>query len=297
MRSPAPLTSSRETPLKLLAYLMNKMNMNLLTRWCCLLLFSVAGMQSCTTPRELRYLQGTFDTAQVRSVLFKNQLVQKNDLLSIIVYSENPTATAVFNQPVGAAASLASASPVIGGEINSSAPALPSGGYLVGNNGDIEYPIIGRLHVEGLTKDQLVDLLNSRLKDKYLTNPYYTIRFLNFKITMVGEVVRPGMYTIPSERINIFEAIGLAGDLTFFGQRTNILIIRETNGKREFGRLDITRPDVFNSPYFNLQQNDVVLVDLNKRKVAANDNQLLRGISVVSAIISTLAVTISLLRR
>lgn len=263
---------------------------------CSLIVLYVLSIQSCATPRELRYLQGTFDTTALRDVLFRNQLIQKNDLLSIVVYSDNATATALYNQPVGNTASMANGS-IIGGEVSSSAAALPSGGYLVGLNGEIEFPQLGRLHVEGLSKDQLVDLLNSKLKDKTLTNPYYSIRFLNFKVTMVGEVVRPGMYTIPSERINIIEAIGLAGDLTFYGQRTNILVIRETNGRREFGRLDITKPEVFNSPYFYLQQNDIILVDLNKRKVGANDNSLIRNVSIVGTIVSTFAILLSVLRR
>ncbi len=279
-----------------LQLILYKMKRTLLDRWGCLVLFAaLLTMFSCTTPRELRYLQGTFDTAALRNVVYKNQVIQKNDLLSIIVYSDNNAATMIFNQPVGATALSAPTS--IGGEISPATPALASGGYLVSLSGDIQFPQVGRLHVEGLTKDQLVDLLNSKLKDKYLSNPYYTIRFLNFKITMVGEVIRPGLYTIPSERINIIEAIGLAGDLTFYAQRNNILVIRETNGKREFGRLDITKPEVFNSPYFYLQQNDVILVDLNKRKVAANDNSLIRGITIVGALISTFAVLLSLLRR
>ena len=262
------------------------------------LLIILAGtiMQACTTPRELRYLQGTFDTVALSKVAYKNQVIQKNDLLSIVVYSDNAAATAIYNQPVGGT-NLTNVGAIVGGEINSSAAALPAGGYLVSNNGNIEFPQLGRLHVEGLTKDQLVDLLNSKLADTLLKNPYYSIRFLNFKITMVGEVIRPGMYTIPSERINIIEAIGLAGDLTFYGLRTNILVIRETNGQRQFGHLDITDPQIFNSPFFYLQQNDVVIVDLNKRKVAANDNQLLRNVSVVGAIVSTFAIILSILRK
>ena len=252
--------------------------------------------QACTTPRDLRYLQGSFDTAALRNITYKNQLIQKNDLLSIVVYSDNPAATARFNQPVGSTAT-ANVGNIVGGEINSSSSALPTGGYLVSNDGNIEFPDLGRLHVEGLTKDQLVDLLNSKLAGTILQRPYYSIRFLNFKITMVGEVSRPGLYTIPSERVNIIEAIGMAGDLTFYGQRTNILVIRESNGQRQFGHLDITNPTVFNSPFFYLQQNDVVIVDLNKKKVAANDNQLIRNVSLAGTIVSTFAILLSILKR
>lgn len=258
----------------------------------------LAGMitQACTSPRELRYLQGSFDTAALSKVAYKNQVIQKNDLLSIVVYSDNAAATAIYNQPVGGT-NISNIGAVVGAEINSSASALPSGGYLVSGTGDIEFSQLGRLHVEGLTKDQLVDLLNSKLAGTFLQHPYYSIRFLNFKITMVGEVARPGMYTIPSERVNIIEAIGMAGDLTFYGLRNNILVIRETNGLRQFGHMDITKPEVFNSPYFYLQQNDVVIVDLNRKKVAANDNQLIRNVSLAGTILSTFAILLSILRR
>jgi polysaccharide export outer membrane protein len=107
---------------------------------------------------------------------------------------------------------------------------------------------------------------------------------------MLGEVARPGMYTIPGERLNILEAIGVAGDLTFYGRRDNVLVIRENNGKREFARLDLTKPEIMGSPYFYLQQNDLVIVEQNRKKVAANDQAAARNISIAATLVSTLAI-------
>jgi polysaccharide export outer membrane protein len=113
---------------------------------------------------------------------------------------------------------------------------------------------------------------------------------------MLGEVAKPGMYTLPGDRVNILEAIGLAGDLTFYGRRDNVLIVRENNGKREFARLDLTKPEIMGSPYFYLQQNDMVIVEQNKKKVAANDQVTTRNVTIAATIISTLAILYSIFR-
>jgi polysaccharide export outer membrane protein len=113
---------------------------------------------------------------------------------------------------------------------------------------------------------------------------------------MLGEVSKPGMYTIPGERLNILEAIGMAGDLTFYGRRDNVLIVRENNGKREFARLDLTKPEIMGSPYFYLQQNDMVIVEQNRKKAVANDQVATRNITIAATIISTLAIVYSILK-
>ena len=121
------------------------------------------------------------------------------------------------------------------------------------------------------------------------------MRFLNFKITIVGDVNRPGVYTFPSERVNIFEAIGFAGDLTNYAQRDNVLVIREFNNTRRFARLDLTDPNVLNSPFYFLQQNDMIIVDPNKTKATITD-QTYRTISIVTSIVSVVAIVISVFR-
>jgi polysaccharide export outer membrane protein len=153
--------------------------------------------------------------------------------------------------------------------------------------GNIQFQGLGTLRIEGLTKQQLTDLLNSRLKE-FLQNPYYSIRFLNYKVTLIGEVTREGVYQIPNERVNVLEAIGLAGGLTVYAKRQNVMVIRESNGKREFARLDLTSPDLFNSPYYFLKQNDMVVIEQTKNKLANTDQTTARNISLASGVISTL---------
>jgi polysaccharide export outer membrane protein len=244
---------------------------------------------SCGSTWPFTSMQGQFDTAKLSQIPVIEQVIQKGDLLNIIVYSDNPQASALYNQPVagasGGSAGLAGlpSSPGTG----SSTVGAPT--YLVDQSGNIAFQGIGLLHVEGLTRNQLIDTLNGRLGQN-LTNPYYTIRFLNNRFTMLGEVTKPGMYPIPGERLNILEAIGLAGELTFYGRRDNVLIIRENNGKREFARLDLTKPEIMGSPYFYLQQNDMVIVEQNRKKVAANDQSAVRNISLAATLVSIVAI-------
>jgi polysaccharide export outer membrane protein len=120
---------------------------------------------------------------------------------------------------------------------------------------------------------------------------------MNYRFTMLGEVQRPGIFSIPGEHVSLLEAIGLAGDLTLYGRRDNILIIRETDGKREYARLDLTKPQIMASPYFYLQQNDLIYIEANKKKLLANDQATTRNVTIAATIISTVAIVISLLRN
>jgi polysaccharide export outer membrane protein len=247
------------------------------------LLILLIKMTSCRSSRTLQYVQGNFDTAQLSKYMVKEPVVQAGDLLSIVVYSDNPEATEIYNLPN-----------VAGGSLTGSNSA--TAGYLVDEQGNIQLQGIGTVHVMGLTKEQLADLLKTK-HSTVLQNPYYNIRFLNYKITMIGEVNREGIYTIPNERVNIFEAIGLAGGLNIYARRENVMIIRESNGKREFARLNLTDPQVFQSPYYFLQQNDLVVVEQLKSKATATDQLAARNIMLVSTIISTLAIVYSLIQN
>jgi len=244
---------------------------------------------SCGNVRELQYMQGSFDTSKLSQIKYPEILIQKGDLVSITVYSDNPLASAYYNLPTQPTIANATAT-------TQSQPALNAGSsYLVDEAGMIQFPGLGNLEVGGLTKDQLYQLLKSKLSDK-LQNPYFIIRLSNYRITLIGEVAKPGQFTIPNERVSLLEAIGLAGDLTPFGRRDNILVIREINGQRTFGRLNLKSPDVLASPYFYLQPNDVVYVDLNRNKAAANDQVTVRNISLATSIISVLAILVGVLR-
>jgi len=241
---------------------------------------------SCGTTRPYTYMQGSFDTAALSKVKITDPVIQKGDVISITVFSDNPDATKIFNQslaPAGGGATI----------VNSSTPP----GYLIDGNGDIDFQGLGLLHIEGLTISKLKQLLDSKLKDTLLLNPYYTVRFLNYRFTMLGEIGRPGIFNIPSDHINLLEAFAMGGDLTYFSRRDNILIIREQNGKREWGRLDVTKPDIMASPYFYLQQNDIVIVEQNRKKSASSDQLTTRNLGIITTIVSTLVVLYSLLRK
>lgn len=228
-----------------------------------LLVILLLNVTACVNTRPIQYIQGKFDTAQLSKIEIKEPVIQRADLLSIVVFSDNPTATSIYNL------------------------ANSSGGYLVDERGNIQMQGVGDIHVEGLTKGQLISLLNTRLSE-FLKNPYYTIRFVNYKITLLGEVTREGPYNVLNEKVNILEAIGLAGGLTIYAKRENVMVIRETSGKREFARLDLTDPEIFKSPYYFLQQNDLVVVEQTRNKVTNSDQTTVRNISLATSIISTL---------
>jgi polysaccharide export outer membrane protein len=255
-------------------------------RWyaACSVLLMLIALSSCLNEKKLRkellYLQGNLDTAANYTVKTLEANIQKGDMLAITVYSDNPEATAIYNQAQVTAGSTVSAP-----------------GYLVDQDGNIRFQGFGIIHVEGMNKLQLMKEMDEKLK-AYLTNPYTDIRFLNFKVNVIGEVAKPGPVTIPEGKLSILELIGLAGDLTVYGRRDNVLIIREKEGKREFGRINLHDANLFQSPYFYLQQNDVVFVEANKRKPSGNEQQLTRNLTIASTIaglVSTIIVIYTLI--
>jgi polysaccharide export outer membrane protein len=252
---------------------------------------------SCGNTRALTYMQGSFDTARLSQVKIPEPIIQKGDLLSIIVYSDNLEATKLYNQTlINSGASIQAGAPNGGAIENSLGNSPTTPGYLVDENGNIEMQGIGLLHVDSLTRRALKDTLDQRLAP-FLTHPYYTIRFLNQHYTMLGEIAKPGLYAITGDRVNLLEALGVAGDMTFFGRRDNVLVIRETNGVRQFARLDLTKPEIIASPYFYMQQNDVIIFEANKKKVAANDQTTVRNVSLAATVISLFAIIYSIFRN
>jgi polysaccharide biosynthesis/export protein len=222
--------------------------------YCVLLLMLVS--VSCTNTKKAVYFSdqksGSFEAPVIPKLI-----IQNNDLLSISVSSLNPEASAVFNQPNNAPA-------------NSTTTTTSATGYLVDGEGNIQFPFLGAVKASGLTKDELKDKLIKSLTDKkLLVDPIITVRFLNFKVTVLGEVAHPTVVTVPSERISLLEAIGLAGDLTIYAQRDNVLVIRDEDGKKVTNRLNLNSTELFTSPYYYLKSNDVVYVEPNKSKVAS----------------------------
>jgi polysaccharide export outer membrane protein len=164
-------------------------------------------------------------------------------------------------------------------------------GYLVNNDGDIIFPVLGRIHVVGKTHAQLAAELEQRLVGEgHILDAVVTVKLMNFKVSVLGEVVKPGQIEATGERLTIFEALSMVGDLTIFGQRNNVTVVREENGSRIVGEIDLTSQDVFSSPFYYLHQNDVVYVEPNmkKKKTAERDPMTLSYISSVVSIVSVL---------
>jgi polysaccharide export outer membrane protein len=207
---------------------------------------------------------------------------QKGDILSITVATPNESSARLFN-------ALPAAS---GSGTATSEPSVAPSGYLVDEKGNITLPLVGAVSAAGITRAGLTEDVTRRLK-QYIENPVVSVRVLNYRITVLGEVAKPGTYSIPSERVSILDAIGLAGDLTIYGKRKNIRIIRTADGARQTATLDINRGDIFNSPFFYLRQNDVVYVEMNERKIPNTDQASLRNLSIGLGIVSALGVIIS----
>jgi polysaccharide biosynthesis/export protein len=244
---------------------------------------------SCYNIKNFQYLQGAYDTARISQIKVPEPIIQKDDLLGITVYSDDPTATAAVTNPM-----MSSTGSITAKDGGSN---VLSPGYLVNQNGEIQLYKLGSLPVAGKTKRQLADTL-TQLFDQLglLKNPYVEVRFLNFKVTVIGEVNTPGPISVPTDKVSAFEAIGLAGDVGIYGRRDNVLVIRETNGVRRFGHLNLKDPNVFLSPYYYLQQNDLVIVDVARNKSVINNQSTMQTFSMAASVISVFAVIYSIFR-
>ena len=170
-------------------------------------------------------------------------------------------------------------------------------GYLVDQKGNIEMPRIGVLHVEGLTKAQVADQIKEKLKGE-LNNPSVIIRFTNFRVIIMGEVAGPGVKTVPVENLTILEALAMAGDITQFGKKTEVKVLRENDGQRRLGVIDLTSAKMFESPYYQLQQNDVVLVEATRYKVRnAEQQRVAQQVGFALSIITSIALLYNIFTR
>lgn len=228
---------------------------------------------SCASRKEVVYFQ---DTGSYETLVNHSRSVSKfkvDDLVSIHVSSLNPEASAPFNLIRGAAEGGFRAEQV---------------DYLVDEAGEIDFPVIGKLKIEGLSPEELRLLLRNSLSE-YLKDPIINIRLRNFTVTVLGEVSRPGTYPVNGEQISILEALGLAGDLTIRGVRKNVLVIRDFNGTKVYTRIDLTSKKMVDSPVYYLTQNDVVYVEPNKSGITASalDQRASIAISIASVLITS----------
>lgn len=230
---------------------------------CLYLIFSLSALLfSCVDTKKTTYFNNLEDS-RIPSALPTASTIHKNDLLSISVGSTNPNASKIFNDP--------SLSYTITSTATGSTQQMV--GYLVTDDGTFKFPELGEVKAEGLTVKQLSEFMTKTLLDKeLLVDPIVTVRFLNFRVTVLGEVNHPTVITVPNERISILEALGLAGDLTIYGKRDNVLLIREDKGEKIVKRIDLNAKDILSSPYYYLQTNDVLYVEANKNKIGSVSN-------------------------
>lgn len=258
----------------------------------CLVITVVLLTVSCSSSKNVAYFQNSdsvsFDTSQE---LYDAQIMPK-DVLSITVSTTDDVAAAPFN--------LTIPTPYTLGQRNSYSQAMLQS-YIVDNDGNIDFPLVGSLHLAGLTKNAAEQLIRDKIKP-YLTeteNPIVTVRMINYKISVLGEVARPGMFTVANEKISILEALAQAGDLTVYGVRDRVKLIREdATGKKEIHVLNLNDANIINSPYYYLQQNDVVYVEPNKVKSqnASVGSVTTISLSATSILVSIASLLVNILR-
>lgn len=230
---------------------------------------------SCGTVKDIAYFQNKVVNEPEAIDKHAGIVIQPKDMLSIVVSSRNPELVAMFNLPV--------ISYQAGSEVVSSGYNQRLMGYVVDNAGIIDFPVLGLIQVSGLTRWELSELIkNKLLKDGLLTDAVVTVEFMNFKVSVIGEVNAPGTYTVEGDKVTILQAISLARDLTIFGLRENVLVIRERDGERTIYEVNLCDVSLFKSPAYYLQQNDVVYVQPSevKARQSTTDDKALRMTSI-----------------
>ncbi|WP_420601466.1 polysaccharide biosynthesis/export family protein [Flagellimonas sp.] len=236
-------------------------------------------LSSCANKKDVVYFQDTLPYESLVNTIESSPKFKVDDLVSIFVSTLNPEASAPFNPVRGA-----EEGGIRGEQVD----------YLVDKEGEIDFPVIGKVKIAGLSQEEAKILLKDRLSE-YLKNPIINIRLRNFTVTVLGEVNRPGTYPVNGEQITIMEALGLAGDLTIKGIRKNVMVIREFNGAKVYYKIDLTSKKAFQSPVYYLTQNDVVYVEPNQSAVSSSslDQRTNIGITIASTLITTTVLLIT----
>lgn len=254
----------------------------------------LGALTSCVSHKELLYLNdlpaNTDMSDSIMNIGLSDLRIQPDDLLSITVSSYNLEASKPFNPDGNNMQAMAQA---VQGPTNT---VEMLSGYFVDTQGFVDFPVIGKINVNRKTLSEAQELLYTKLK-VYLKDVVVNIRYLNLKISVLGEVQKPGTIRLTNKRLTIFEAIGLAGDMTPYSNRSNVIIIREKNGRRAIKRVNLQSSKIFTSPFYYLQQNDVIYVEPNKTKVNTIADKSSRILSYVSAAVSVLAISLSILFR
>ena len=253
----------------------------------CVFLCLIAFLASCSAPKEVLYLQ---DIASIKEEnIDKNYevIIHKDDLLAILVNSKDPELALPFNMPV--------VTYQIGAQTTAQQRLL---GYLVDQNGDIDFPILGKLHLGGLTKGAAETVICERLKAFLKEEPIVNVRMVNYKFSVLGEVGKPNTFTVANEKVNVFEALAMAGDMTIYGKRNNVKLLREDEqGRKEIVLLDLKDPGIVSSPYYYLQQNDILYVEPRKSKIRSSEmSAITPWVSILSVLTSLTSLAVALFK-
>lgn len=246
-----------------------------------LLLLCALVFSSCVSKKEIIYLQGS-QKEQTTSANYE-PIIQKDDILYINISSRNAEAVAPFN--------LDAQSKDV---TTTSGFVSQKQTYLVDNDGNIEFPILGTINASGYSVNEFRIFLKGKL-DQYVTDAVINVRIINFKVTVTGEVSKPGVVSTTSQRLTLFDALAMSGDLTLYGKRDNILIVRDFQGAKSYNRVDITRADFVNSAFYYLDQNDLIYVEPRKSKI--DSTAIGANIPAIISIVGFLLTTILLLTK
>ncbi|RKO68853.1 hypothetical protein D7322_24915 [Sphingobacterium puteale] len=247
------------------------------------LLLTLFSLQSCSVKKTVYFNDLPADSIRLlrASTAFTDPTIQQDDILNITVQTSDPASAAISNQATPVQAVGASSASNVGNQLIS--------GYLVDKNGYINITLLGDIYVKGLTTFQAREKITNLAK-KYYNDPNVLVRFANFKVTILGEVTRPATYSLPNEKVTILDAMGLAGDMTIYGRRDNVLLARDHDGQKELVRLNLNDSKLFSSPYFYLKQNDVIYVEPGKGKAAMNNASRTQTFALVGSFLSLLVV-------
>ncbi len=247
-------------------------------------------LSSCNSSKNVTYFQDIPLEQNISTVKSSDIKVMPKDLISIVVSSKNPELAALFNLP--------KVSYQAGSATSNESTANQILGYTVDSGGNIDFPVLGSIHVAGLSREQLASMIKERLVNGNLVNDaVVTVDFLNLKISVLGEVKNPGKYSIDRDQITLLEAISMAGDLTIYGKRNGIMVIREADGNRITYKMDLRSSETFSSPAYYLRQNDVIYVEPNNTRAGQstiNENNV-KSVSLwmsIASFATTLAVLI-----
>ena len=272
--------------LRIMMRRLNKRNL-----WLLLLPFLLT---ACQSYKKVPYFQNVevVNEVEQQEKLYDAKIMPK-DLLTIVVSCTNPELAIPFNLTVASNAGIA----VSTSSYVTTQPVLQP--YLVDNEGNINFPVLGELKLGGLTKREAEQLIIDKLKPYMKETPIVTVRMVNYKISVIGEVTRPGTFTISNEKVNLLEALAMAGDMTVYGLRDNVKLIREdANGKQQIVTLDLNKAETILSPYYWLQQNDIVYVTPNKAKARNSDvgNSTSLWFSATSILVSVVSLLVNILK-